>query len=399
MAGSPTQFKNGAPSVVARGTGSAIVLAVSRRPTATSIDAVLAGYDENKSKGRLSDIFRASILPLHCDRPILEGDGMKRREFITLVGGAAVTWPLPLRAQEAGKFYRVAYLTLAGGQDAVIVKQRLNELGYREGKNLIFDYRSAEGQLERLPQLAAESVATNPDVIVTGFGTETAKAAQAATATIPIVFTSVGDPIGAGIVKSLNRPSANITGLTSQAAEISGKRLQILQQLSPGIRIVAVIVSPGYPFTAVALPQLMTGAEARGLRLEICEVRTADQLPASVEAAVKAGATGLTILETPVLHGFRQQIADLAAKRRLFAIYTSRDFVDDGGLMSYGTDRRQQYRRAAELVDKILKGEKPADIPVEQPTKFELVINLKTAKALGIDVPLNLLATADEVIE
>jgi ABC-type uncharacterized transport system substrate-binding protein len=141
--------------------------------------------------------------------------------------------------------YRVAYLTLAGGQDAVIVKQRLNELGHREGKNLIFDYRSAEGQLERLPQLAAESVATNPDVIVTGFGTETAKAAQAAITTIPIVFTSAGDPIGAGIVKSLNRPGANITGLTSQAAEISGKRLQILEQLSPGIRIIAVIVSPG----------------------------------------------------------------------------------------------------------------------------------------------------------
>ena len=318
---------------------------------------------------------------------------MRRREFVALLAGVAVAWPMPLRAQEAGKSYRVAYLTLAGGQDAVIVKQRLNELGYSEGKNLIFDYRSAEGQLERLPQLAAESVSTNPDVIVTGFGTETAKAAQAATTTIPIVFTSAGDPIGAGIVKSLNRPGANITGLTSQTAEISGKRLQILEQLSPSIRIIAVIVSPGYPFTTVALPQLMTAAEARGQRLEICEVRTADQLQASVEAAVKAGATGLTILETPVLHSLRRQIADLAAKLRLFAIYTSRDFVDAGGLMSYGTDRRQQYRRAAELVDKILKGEKPADIPVEQPTKFELVINLKTAKVLGIDVPLNLLAT------
>jgi putative ABC transport system substrate-binding protein len=160
-----------------------------------------------------------------------------------------------------------------------------------------------------------------------------------------------------------------------------------------------VIVSPGYPFTTVALPQLMTAAGVRGLRLEICEVRTADQLPASVQAAVKAGATGLTILETPVLHGLRQQIVDLAGKLRLFAIYTSRDFVDAGGLISYGTDRKQQYRRAAELVDKILKGERPADIPVEQPTKFELVINLKTAEALGINVPLNLLATADEVIE
>ena len=324
---------------------------------------------------------------------------MRRRAFIKLGVGSAVVWPLYLRAQETGKTYRIAYLTLAGGQDAAIVKQRLNELGYSEGKNLIFDYRSGEGQLERLPQLAAESVATNPDVIVTGFGTETAKAAQAATTTIPIVFTSVGDPIGAGIVKSLSRPGANITGLTSQTAELGGRRLQMLEQLSPGIRIIAVIVSPGYPFTTVALPQLMTAAEARGQRLEICEVRTADQLLASVQAAVKAGATGLTILETPVLHGLRRQIADLAAKLRLFAIYTSRDFVDAGGLMSYGTDRRLQYRRAAELVDKILKGEKPADIPVEQPTKFELVINLKTAESLGIDVPLNLLATADEVIE
>jgi putative ABC transport system substrate-binding protein len=186
---------------------------------------------------------------------------MRRRGFVTFLGGAAVAWPVPLRAQEAGKSYRVAYLTLAGGQDAVIVKQRLKELGYSEGKNLIFDYRSAEGKMERLPQLAAESAATNPDVIVAGFGTETAKAAQAASTTIPIVFTSAGDPIGAGIVKSLNRPGANITGLTSQTAEISGKRLQILEQVSPGIRIIAVIVSPGYPFTTVALPQLRTAAE------------------------------------------------------------------------------------------------------------------------------------------
>jgi len=325
------------------------------------------------------------------------GEAVKRREFITLIGSSAAAWPLPARAQELARSYRVAYLALVGDQDALIVKKRLDELGYSEGQNFIFDFRSAEGRLERLPQLAAELVATNPDVIVTGFGTETAKAAQAATTTIPIIFTSAGDPIGAGIVKSLNRPGANITGINSQTVEVSGKRLQILEELAPGI--VAVIVSPGYPFTTVALPQLKAAAGARGLRLEICEVRTPDELPAKVEAVVKAGATGLTILETPVLLGLRRQIADLAAKLRLFAIYTSRDFVDAGGLMSYAADRRQQYRRAAELVEKILKGEKPADIPVEQPTKFELIINLKTAKVLGINVPLNLLATADEVIE
>ena len=327
------------------------------------------------------------------------GEAVKRREFITLIGSSAAAWPLPARAQELARSYRVAYLALVGDQDALIVKKRLDELGYSEGKNFIFDFRSAEGRLERLPQLAAELVATNPDVIVTGFGTETAKAAQAATTTIPIIFTSAGDPIGAGIVKSLNRPGANITGINSQTVEVSGKLLQILEELAPGIRIVAVIVSPDNAFTTVALPQLRIAANARDLRLEICEVRTADQLPASLKVAVKAGATGLTILETPILYGLRRQIADLAAELRLFAIYTSRDFVDAGGLISYAADRRQQYRRAAELVEKILKGEKPADIPVEQPTKFELIINLKTAKVLGINVPLNLLATADEVIE
>jgi putative ABC transport system substrate-binding protein len=324
---------------------------------------------------------------------------MRRRDFIALIGGATVGQSLPLRAQQAAKSYRLAYLALTSDQDVLIVKQRLDELGYSEGKNLVFDFRSAEGRLERLPQLAAKLVATNPDVIVTGFGTETAKAAQAATTTIPIIFTSAGDPIGAGIVKSLNRPGANITGINSQTVEVSGKRLQILEELAPGLRIVAVIVSPGYPFTTVALPQLKAAAGARGLRLEICEVRTPDELPAKVEAVVKAGATGLTILETPVLLGLRRQIADLAAKLRLFAIYTSRDFVDAGGLMSYAADRRQQYRRAAELVAKILEGERPADIPVEQPTKFDLIINLKAAKVLGIDIPLKLLATADEVIE
>jgi putative ABC transport system substrate-binding protein len=327
---------------------------------------------------------------------------MKRREFIVLVGGAAATsplWPLPLRAQQSGKSYRVAYLAMIADEDAAIVKQRLDELGYSEGKNLIFDFRSAEGHPERLPQLAAEFVKTNPDVLVAGFGTATARAAQGATASIPIVFTAVGDPIASGIVKSLNRPGANITGLHAQAAEISGKRLQILEELAPGIRIVAVLLEPDAPFTIVSLPALRSAADARGQRLEICEVRTANQLSTSIEAAAKAGATGLVMLETPLLLGLRRQIIDFAAKLRLFAIYNNREFSDAGGLMSYGADRRQLYRRTAELVDKILKGEKPAYIPVEQPTKFDLVINLKTAKALGLTIPPNLLAIADEVIE
>jgi len=322
---------------------------------------------------------------------------MRRRDFIRAITGAAIAWPMPARAQQSAS--RVAYLALAGDEDAALVKERLGELGYREGRNLNFDFRTAEGRLERLPELAAKFVATSPDVIVTGFGTETAKAAQTATSTIPIIFTSVGDPIAAGIVRSLGKPGANITGLTSQTAEISGKRLQILEELAPGMRNIAVIVSPGYSFTAVALPQLRNAASTRGLHLEVCEVRSADELAVKVELAAKSGATGLTILETPTLLALRRQIADVAAKARLFAIYTNRDFVEVGGLMSYAADRRQQYRRAAELVAKILEGEKPAEIPVEQPTKFELIINLKTARMLDIDIPLKLLATADEVIE
>jgi putative ABC transport system substrate-binding protein len=323
---------------------------------------------------------------------------MRRRTFIMLIGGAAA-WPLSAGAQQAAKLRRVAYLALLPGPDAVIVKERLAELGYIEGKNLIFDLRSAEGLPERLPDLASELVRTNPDVIVAGFGTLTAKSAQAATTTIPIVFSSVGDPIGAGIVQSLNRPGANITGLYPAGTELNGKRLQILLELAPDIRSVAVLLNPDTPFSALALQELTDAANVQRRRLEICEVRTPDQLPTSLEAAVRAGATGLTTLEDPLLLSLRRQIVDLAAKHRLFAAYGNKDFVAAGGLLSYGTDRRQLYRRAAELVDKILNGERPADIPVERPTKFELIINLKTATALGVTIPNTLLALADEVIE
>jgi putative ABC transport system substrate-binding protein len=329
----------------------------------------------------------------------MEFGQLKRREFITLVGGAATLWPLAASAQRVARFYRVGYLALFAGQDTVTVKQRLNELGYTEGKNLTFDFRSAEGQPERLPNIANELVRTSPDVIVAGFGTLTAKAAQAATTTIPIVFTSVGDPIGAGIVKSLNRPGANITGLHPQGTEITGKRLQILVEMVPSIRIIAVLLNPDTPFSALALQELRIAADTQGRRLEICEVRTPDQLSPRIEDAARAGASGLMVLEDPLLLSLHQQIVDLAAKLRLFAAYGSRDFVSAGGLFSYGTDRMQLYRRAAEFVDKILKGEKPADIPVERPTRFELIINLKAASALDLTIPNTLLVLADEVIE
>jgi putative ABC transport system substrate-binding protein len=324
---------------------------------------------------------------------------VKRREFITLLGGAAAAWPLAARAQQPARPYRVAYLALLAGRDSVVVKQRLDELGYIEGKNMIFDFRSAEGRSERLLQLASELVRTSPDVIVAGFGTLAAQAAQAATETIPIVFASVGDPIGAGIVKSLNRPGANVTGITPQGTETGGKRLQMLEELVPGIRILAVLMNPETPFSMLALQELRVAADARGQRLEVFEIRSTDQLSHIIEFTARSGATGLVILEDPLLLGLRRQIAELATELRLPAIYGNREFAEAGGLLSYGPDRGQLYRRAAELIDKILKGAKPADIPVERPTKFELVINVKTARALGLTVPDKLLALADEVIE
>jgi putative ABC transport system substrate-binding protein len=235
-------------------------------------------------------------------------------------------------------------------------------------------------------------------VLIAGFGTLTAQAAKAATTTIPIVFTTVGDPVGAGVVASLARPGGNATGL-SGLTEIGGKRLELLRELIPRKQVVAVLMNPDTPFTRLALKEIKTAAEAERIRLEVLEARTPDQVSAGFEAAIKAGAGGLLVLEDPLMYDLRRQISDLAAKFRLPAVYTYRDYAQAGGLMSYGTDRRQIYRRAAEYVDKILKGAKAADLPVEQPTKFELIINLKTARALGLTIPPSLLARADQVIE
>jgi putative ABC transport system substrate-binding protein len=326
---------------------------------------------------------------------------MKRCEFITLIGGAAAS-PLAAHAQQVAKSYRISYLALLPGEDTTLGKpllQRLQELGYSEGKNMTFEYRCAEGRPERLNQLAVDLVSANPDVLIAGFGALAVKAVMAATKTIPIVFTSVGDPVGAGMVASLAQPGANVTGLTSQASDIATKRMQILADLVPGKQLVAVLMNPDTPFTALALQEVKTAAAARHQPLALFEARTPDQVSAGIEAAIKSGAAALLTLEDPLLLGAKQQIAELTAKGRLPAIFGARAFVEAGGLISYGVDRRQMNRRAAEYVDKILKGTRPADLPVEQPTKFELVINLKTAKVLGLEIPTNLLATADEVIE
>jgi putative tryptophan/tyrosine transport system substrate-binding protein len=277
--------------------------------------------------------------------------------------------------------------------------ERLHELGYSERANLLFEYRSADGRPERLGALAMELVQAMPDVLVAGFGTLAAKAAKAATTTIPVVFTTVGDPLGAGIVESLSRPGGNVTGLTDQARDLQGKRLQLLLQLIPGKNDIAVLLNPDTPFSRLALEEAKTAAEYGHIRLQVLEGRTPDQITERIEEASKGAAAGMLIFEDPLVYAMRGKITRLAAQSRLPTMWVYRDSVEAGGLMSYGPDRRQIYRRAAEFIDKILKGTKPAELPVEQPTKFELVINLKTAYALGLMVPPTLLALADEVIE
>jgi putative ABC transport system substrate-binding protein len=329
------------------------------------------------------------------------GADVRRRDFICVLSGAVVL-PSTAGAQQPARIYRVAYLALLPGEDTTLAKpflERLKELGYNEGKNLTLAYLSADGRPERLPQLAAELVQARPDVLVTGFGTLAAKAAIGATATIPVVFTMVGDPIGAGLVVSLSRPGANVTGFSDLASEFATKRLQLLQNLIPGQKLIAVLGNPDTPFTALALKQVKTAAAANQQPLAFFEARNLDEVSASIAAAIKIGAAGLMTLDDPLLLSARQQIIKLLADARLPAIYGLRDYVEADGLMSYSMDRLQMCRRAADYVDRILKGAAPADLPVEQPTKFVLTLNLKTAKALGIDIPPSLLAIADEVIE
>jgi putative tryptophan/tyrosine transport system substrate-binding protein len=327
---------------------------------------------------------------------------MRRRDLIAILGTVLAGWPSIAITQRPEKSHRLGFLALVPGENATLMQallERLRELGYSESTNMVFEYRSAEGHPERLASLAAELVQTKPDVLITGFGTLAAQAAKAATTSIPIVFTTVGDPLGAGIVASLSRPGANITGLTDQARDTEGKRLQLLQELIPGKHEIAVLLNPDTPFSRLALQEATTAAEYAQIRLEVLEARTAEEVPARLEYAAKIGCSGLLILEDPLIYSMRRKIADLAVQFRLPAIYVYRDSAEAGGLISYGPDRRQIYRRAAEYVDKILKGTKPADLAVEQPTKFELVINLKTARTLGLDISPTLIARADEIIE
>ena len=306
-------------------------------------------------------------------------------------------------AQPAGKVYRLGRLAPGspeGDPYTEVFRQALRDLGYVEGQNLVIEDRWAEGNQERLPDLAAELVRLKVDVIVAG-GTAATRAAQHATRTIPIVMPGTGDPVGAGFVASLARPGGNITGLSLLLPELVRKRLELLKETVPQSTRVAVLANPGAAPTlsATTTSALSVAAQALGLQLHVVELRRAEELDDAFAAMTRAGADALYVLGEPLLlDGLRGRIADLAATHRLPAMYYWRMYVDAGGLMSYGVSLPDVWRRTATYVDKLLKGANPADLPVEQPMKFDLVINLKTARALGLTIPPIVLFQADEVI-
>jgi putative ABC transport system substrate-binding protein len=276
-------------------------------------------------------------------------------------------------------------------------QEGLREVGYFGGKNITIEYRSAEGRLHHLPTLAAELVAAKVDVIVTG-GNEAIRAAKNATSTIPVVMAFSGDPVGSGFVTSLARPGGNITGLTSISQQLVGKRLEILSEVVPSISRIAVLSSPENPLRGPPLKETEDAAHALGAGLQKLEVKNSKDLERAFDAMRQARTNAFVTLPGAFVTAYQKQIVELAAKNRLPAIYSDTRFVDAGGLMSYGAVRLDEFRRAAVYVDKILKGAKPAEMPVEQPTKFELVINLKAAKQIGLTIPPNVLARADRVI-
>ena len=324
---------------------------------------------------------------------------MRRRDFITLLGGAAA-WPLAARAQQAGKLPTIGILgpttPSAQAQEVAAFVQRLRELGWIEGRNLAIEVRWAQGRPERYAEIAAEFVRLKVDAILTQT-TPPAVAAKQATSVIPIVFASAGDPVGSGLVASLARPGGNVTGLSSQAGDTGGKRVELLREVAPGLRRLAILGNVGNPFSVLEIGEVQAAARTLGLEAVTAEIRQADDIePAFDSFAGRAEA--LFVSGDPLFFNNRIRINTLALGGRLPTMHNFREYVEAGGLMSYGPNLPDQYRHAAEFVDKILRGTKPADIPVEQPTRFDLVVNLTTAKALGLTIPESFLLRVDEVI-
>ncbi len=328
----------------------------------------------------------------------MQWNHLQRREFLTLIGGAAA-WPLTARAQQ-GKLATIGVLGTAtpsawGPWIAAFV-QRLRELGWIEGRTVAIEYRWAEGRVDRYAELAADLVKHKVDVLFTAGSA--APAAKRATSVTPIVFVLAGDPLGMGLVPSLARPGGNVTGLSHQAPDLAGKRIGLLREVVPGLRRLAILANAGYPAAVLEMGEVETGARTLGIEATRAEVQRVDDIPLVI-GALKGRADGLYVCADPLLSNARFQITSNALAAWLPTVFVTRDYVEAGGLLSYGPSFSDQFRRAADLVDKILRGTKPADIPVEQPTKFELFISLKTAKALGLTIPESFLLRADEVIE
>jgi putative ABC transport system substrate-binding protein len=323
---------------------------------------------------------------------------MKRRIVVLYVATLISTFAHLAAAQQAKKVPRIGFQS-AASPPAIAARieafrQGLHELGYAEGKNILIEYRYAEGKLDRLPALAAELVRLKVDIIITGAPSST-RAAKEATSTIPIVMAYDSDPVGNGFVASLARPGGNITGLSSLAPEISGKQLELLKEIVPRLSHVAVLRTL---YRAPVLKEMELAAGALGVKLQYLDVLDPKDIETAFQAAGKGRADAVLVLASPILESHRTEIVELAVKSRLPAIYPFPEFVEAGGLMTYGVSITDLFRRTAIYVDKILKGAKPADLPVEQPMKFELVINLKTAKQIGLTIPPNVLARADKVI-
>jgi putative ABC transport system substrate-binding protein len=327
---------------------------------------------------------------------------MRRRKFFSLVGAAALAWPLSAaRGQQPGKVPIIGFLgasTASTGHPwAAAFVQRLRELGWIEGRTVAIEYRWADGRNERVPELAADFVRLKVDVIVTYANTPAAAIKQSVT-TIPIVFAAAGDPVGTGLVASLARPGGNVTGLSLQQTDLAGKRLEILRDLFPNLRTLAILANAGSPNAVLEMGEADAAARRLGLAVVRSEVRKTEDF-APVFAALKGRAEALYICTDPLLTTNRQSINTLALGVRMPTMSGFREYVEAGGLMSYGPNFPDLFRRAAEYADKILRGTKPADLPVEQPTKFDLSINLTTAKALGLTIPEQFLLRANEVIE
>ena len=324
-----------------------------------------------------------------------------RREFITLLGGAAAAWPLAARAQQAASKPTIGFLraNTRSAKDQLVADfvQRLGELGWVEGRTIAIEYRWSEGRRERLPEIVAEFIHLKVDVMVLE-GTAATLAAKQATSVIPIVFPVSGDPLGAGLVASLARPGGNITGLSIQQTDLNGKRLELMREVLPDLRRLAIMANVDAPIAVQDMREVQTAARTLGFEIATFEIRRAEDIAPGFER-LNGRADALYVCGDPLMDTHRVRINMLALAARLPTMHGVREYVEAGGLMSYGPSFTSLFRRTADLVDKILRGAKPADIPVEQPTKFELVVNLKTARALGLELPTALLARADEVIE